>query len=206
MGHLPFPVFATLMSCAAAAGIWWLLSPLSIRLRIPILIACSYEITSGNVFWALAVAAVLGHRFAGAWVIPALTKITPCLGPIWFAARGEWRRLAIFCICLAIVVGASVAANPDAWSDWVSFLSNNSRGGYTGALPVPLEVRVAAAAVITVLAARTDRVWLLPVSMTVATPVFAFAALTMLCAIPRLQAMEQARDRGPAQPSGADRT
>jgi hypothetical protein len=193
MGHLPFPVFATVMSSAAAAGIWWLLAPLSIRLRVPILIACSYEIASGNVFWALAIVAVLGHRFAGAWVFAALTKITPCLGPIWFAARGEWRRLAIFCACLAVAVGVSVAADSDAWVAWFRFLAHNSEGGYTGALPIPVEVRVAAAIAVTVLAARTDRAWLLPVGMTMATPVFAFAALTMLCAIPRLRATEQGR-------------
>jgi hypothetical protein len=186
LGHLPFPAFAILMSGAAAAAIWWLLSPLSIRLRIPLLIACSYEITSGNIFWALAVTAVLGQRFAGAWVFAALTKITPCLGPIWFLARGEWRRLAIFCGCLAIVVGVSLAANAAAWVEWVSFLASESEGGYSGALPVPIELRVAAAVAVTVVAARTDRVWLLPVGMTMATPVFAFAALTMLCAIPRL--------------------
>ncbi|MFL6089548.1 MAG: glycosyltransferase 87 family protein [Aeromicrobium sp.] len=190
-GHLPFPAFATLMSVAATAGIWWLLAPLSLRLRIPILIACSYEITSGNVFWALAISAVLGQRFAGAWVVPALTKITPCLGPVWFAARGEWRRLAIFCGCLAVVVGVSVAANTAAWVDWTSFLAHRSHGGYTGALPVPLAVRVVIAVAVTVLAARTDRVWLLPVGMAMATPVFAFAALTMLCAIPRLRAMQR---------------
>jgi hypothetical protein len=179
------------MSAAAVAGIWWLLLPLSLRLRVPILIACSYEITSGNVFWALAITAVLGQRFAGAWIFAALAKITPCLGPIWFVARGEWRRLAIFCTCLAIVVGVSIAANSEAWMEWVSFLANKSDGGYTGALPIPIGVRVAAAVAVTVMAARTDRVWLLPVGMTMATPVFAFSALTMLCAIPRLREAER---------------
>src|ERR1044072_4558257 len=79
---------------AAGAGIAWLLRPLPLGLAIGGWVACLPEILSGNIFWLLAVTAVVGFAHAGAWCVAAFTKVLPCMGPVWFLARGEWRRLS----------------------------------------------------------------------------------------------------------------
>ena len=56
----------------------------------------------------------------------------------------------------------------------------------------PLVVRLPLAAVLLVFAARTDRRWLVPVCMVLASPVIGWGTFALLAAIPRL------RGRGPA--------
>ena len=59
-----------------------------------------------------------------------------------------------------------------------------------GGIP-PLVVRLPVAAVLLVFAARTDRRWLVPVCMVLASPVIGWGTFALLAAIPRLL------DRGP---------
>ena len=63
----------------------------------------------------------------------------------------------------------SVLISPQAWLDWVDFL-RTSAGDSSGliyltpfAIPFPLAVRFPLALVVVVVAARTDRPWLVPV-------------------------------------------
>jgi hypothetical protein len=53
-------------------------------------------------------------------------------------------------------------------------------------VPVPLIVRLPVAAILVVIAARTDRVWLLLVACTIAVPVLWMASLAPLVAVPKL--------------------
>lgn len=199
LAALPFPAFCAIFMIAPALAFAWLLKPLPRRWAIPFWLMCAWEILTGNVFWLLALVAVLGFRRPGFWVVAALTKISPCVGPVWFLARGEWRKLSVFTACLSIVVLASAAIDPSAWVAWVSFL-HGQLGSTTGTLgaaimPPPI-VRLPLAIAVTVYAARTNRVWLVPVAMVLATPVLATASLTMLTAIPRL--MQASRQLGTA--------
>ena len=91
---LPWAVFCAVFVGAAALGIAWLVRPLPLVLAVGAWLACLPEILSGNIFWLLAVMAVVGFSHASAWCVAAFTKVLPCLGPVWFLARGEWRRLA----------------------------------------------------------------------------------------------------------------
>jgi Glycosyltransferase family 87 len=196
--QLPWHAFLTLWMLAEAAAFVWLLAPLGWRWGIPMLCLCLIEITVGNIYSFLAVAAVIGMRHPAAWALPLLTKITPGLGPIWFAARREWRALAQSLGTTAAIAAVSFAVAPHLWVEWARFLLAN-----TGSSQWFLPLRVCGAVVLTVVAAAKRRSWLLAPAMLLANPVVVhgWMALSLLAAIPRLRAGYE--DRGDAQGFGA---
>ena len=153
---LPWPVFGVLWSLLAVAAFTWLLRPLGWRWVFPLLLCCSLEIISGNVFWLLALAAALGlgqhPRCGAAWSVVALTKVTPALGPVWFAVRREWRHLAVSAAVTAAVVGVSWALSPDLWAAWLDFLLDHEASDEAVGSPVlpPLLLRAPVALALTV--------------------------------------------------------
>jgi hypothetical protein len=205
---LPWAVFCAVFVGAAGAGIAWLVRPLPLVLAVGAWLACLPEILSGNIFWLLAVMAVVGFSHPSAWCVAAFTKISPCVGPVWFLVRGEWRQLASFAASALALLMISVLLSPQAWLDWVDFL-RASAGDSSGlvylspfAVPFPLVLRVPLALAVVVFAARTDRPWLVPVSMLLASPVIGWGSFALLAAIPRLRGLgspEPARDRGSAR-------
>ena len=207
LAYLPWPVFGVLWSVAVTAALVWLLRPLGWRWVGPLVLCCSLEIISGNIFALLAVAAVLGlgdrPRSGAAWVVPGLTKITPTLGPLWFLVRGEWRHLLVGAATTAAVVAVSWTISPGLWADWLAFLLRYEQSTQpVGSAYVPaLLYRLPVAVVLTVYAARSDRRWLVPVAMVLAVPVTGPAALVMLAAIPRLRAQRPAKRSGPQRPA-----
>lgn len=195
--HLPWPVFAGFFIAVNAIGLAWLLRPLPATLAIPLWLAGSQEVMSGNVFIPMAIAAVLGMRLPHLWAFVALTKITPCLGPVWFAARGEWSALAKVVATTAGLAVVSAVVAPDLWRDWIGFLLDQARisDGAVGYefIPGPL-YRLPVAVLLVAWAARTDRVWVLPVAMVLATPFIWNGSFTLLAAIPRLTAAARGAD------------
>ena len=201
LSQASWPVFAGSFIAVNAIGLAWLLRPLPLTLAVPLWLAGSQEVLSGNVFIPMAIVAVLGMRLPHLWSFVALTKVTPCLGPIWFAARGEWASVLKAAGTTLVVMSVSWLAAPDLWSDWIRFLIDQAGiadgpAGY-GFIPGPL-YRLPLAIVLVVVAARTNRVWLLPVAMLVATPFIWNGSLTLLAAIPRLNAASRADS--PASP------
>ncbi len=190
---LPWPVFCLLLVGAAAAGILWLSRPLPPVLAVGMWLFCLPEILSGNIFWLLAVMTVLGFTRGSPWCVAAFTKVLPCLGPVWFLARGEWRHLAGFVAASAALLAASFAVSPGEWVNWIEFLrdsaSDSSGKVYLTLFTVtfPLMARLPLALVVAVVAARTDRRWLLPVAMLLASPVVGWGTFALLAAIPRLR-------------------
>jgi hypothetical protein len=199
VAQLPWPLFCALFVVISAIGIAWLVAPTGRQWAPALWLACLPETLSGNIYWALAMAAVLGFRFAGAWALAALTKITPALGPVWFIARGELRRAAVS-VGTTVSLGAlSYLLAPDLWQQWFDFLRSNL-GVTTGSVgsrlfPGPV-VRVPIAIALTAWAARTDRVWVLPVTMVLASPVIGLGTFALLTAIPRLRATSDAGSTG----------
>lgn len=191
--QLPWPVFAAVSVVLPALAFAWLLRPMSWRWGVPLWLAMLPETVNGNIFWLLAVVAAVGLQRPGAWAIAALTKITVCLGPIWFVARREWANLTRSLLVLALIVAISAALDPGAWRDWLEFLwqSRDQAGGETTmALLPPLVIRLPLAVALVVFAARTNRRWLIPVAMVLGTPVLFMTAFTMLAAVPRLAAAD----------------
>ena len=198
LAHTTWPLFASVFVVVNAVGLAWLLKPLSATLAIPLWLAGSQEMLSGNIFIPMAIVAVFGMRLPQLWAFVALTKITPCLGPLWFAARREWSALAraLGASIAAVLVSALTA--PELWQEWLAFLMHQARlaDGAVGYAFIPGPTyRIPVAVAVVVWAARTNRVWLLPVAMVLATPFIWDGSFTLLAAIPRLMA-----DR----PSGTD--
>ena len=192
---LPWPVFCAVLVGAAGAGVLWLSRPLPPVLAVGMWLFCLPEILSGNVFWLLAVLTVVGFSRGSPWCVAAFTKVLPCLGPVWFLVRREWRQLAGFVAVSAALLVVSVAISPGEWVDWIDFL-RDSAGDSSGnvyltplTLTFPLAARLPLALVVAVVAARTDRRWLLPVAMLVASPVVGWGSFALLAAIPRLRGM-----------------
>ncbi|MDR6862234.1 glycosyltransferase family 87 protein [Phycicoccus sp. 3266] len=186
--QLPWPVFCGLFVAAAALGTAWLLRPLRRSVGIPLWFAFTPEILSGNIYWLLAVVAVVGVRRGYPWVLPALTKVLPTPGPLWFLLRGEWRRFWAFGGALVAVTALSVAMTPELWRQWVAFLTEH--GGDTGAASLgfvpPLWVRLPAALAVLVWGARRNRPWVLAPVMLLSTPVVGMGSFALLAAIPQL--------------------
>ena len=126
--HLPWPVFCALFIGAAALSIAWLVRPLPLPLAIGMWLFCTPEIFSGNVFWLLALATVAGFTRGSPWCVAAFTKVVPCLGPVWFALRGEWRRLGGFVVTFVALFAVSYAIGPSLWHEWWDFLVSNAGG------------------------------------------------------------------------------
>jgi hypothetical protein len=198
LAQLPWPVFCGLWLTMVAAIYCWLLAPLPSEWRWPLLLFCTMDILSGNVWSLFALVLVFGMRFPAAWALPLLTKITPGVGPLWFLARREWRSLAIALGATALIALLSFLVAPDAWRDWVRLLLHpetfrtpgrvDLMPGFHPRLAFLLAVQLPVVAAVTVWAARTDRPWLLAVAMFAASPVFNLNALVLLAAIPRMRA------------------
>lgn len=202
LAQLPWPVFGLVWCLAATSAYLYLFLPLGWRWALPLTLCCTPDILIGNIFWLLALVAAFGLRRPALWAVPALTKITPALGPVWFLVRREWRALAISAAATAVVAGLSFAVDPGLWAGWFTFLHHNSGQNDRGVSLVvpPLLVRLPVAVVVVAWCARTDRRWGLPAGMILATPAFGVAAFTVLAALPRLAAREN-EPEGPTNAS-----
>jgi Glycosyltransferase family 87 len=182
---MSWPWFVTVWLVAETSALAWLVAPLRWRWRIPLLVLAMPEVAMGNIYGFLGVAAVAGLRRPEAWAFPLLTKVTPGgVGLLWFAARGEWSKVARAATFTCALSALSFVITPGLWREWVSFLIDH--GGDTGAR-VPLLLCVAG--ILTVVAARSNQRWLLSVAMMIAVPTFTGKNkdLAMLVAAPRLQ-------------------
>ena len=208
LGFLPWPVFQGVWFAAQAAVLAWLLTPLGWRRGLTVAPFFVAELLLGNVYLFLAAVLVLAVRGRpGALVLPLLTKVTPAVVGLWFVVRGDWRAVRSAAVALAVVVGVSVALDPQAWPRWFEFLASNAGTGGPWFL-----VRFVVATALVVFAARTGRAWLLAPALLLACPVFqAFSPYTVLGAVPRLllwqrsQAEELGAEQQEAIVAGHDR-
>jgi len=147
------------------------------------------ELYHGNVHLLVAAAIALGYRHPWTWAFVLLTKVTPGIALLWFAVRREWRSLAIAVGATAVVAGVSFLFYPGAWTDWIRFLASTPEGGSVAQfqIPVPLWLRLPAAAILVAWGARTDRHWTVPVAAALALPVLWVSGMAILGAIGRLR-------------------
>jgi hypothetical protein len=189
IAQLPWPAFSIVWSLAATAAVVWLALGASRVWVVPLILLGTFEVLTGNVNWILALVAVFGLRHPGLWTVALLTKVTPALGPVWFLARGEWRKFFVAAGWAVAVSVGSFALAPDLWREWWDFLSTHagSSTDKVGAtfLP-PLVVRIPLVLAFVVWGARTNRVWTLPVGMALLSPVSGIGQLVVLLAVPRL--------------------
>ncbi len=188
LAQLPWPVFSGIWMLAAALTLAFLLKPLGWRLAVPLWMLCTPEIILGNIFWLFALVVAFGLRVPALWVFVFLTKISPAIGPIWFAVRREWKNLFVTVMATVGVVTISVLIEPDAWLTWIEFLRTHlgSTTSQVGGLSLPPVVRIPAAVVLIIWGALRTKYWTIPAAMVLATPVFGVAALVAFAGLPRL--------------------
>jgi Glycosyltransferase family 87 len=190
---LPWPAFVTVWSSLLVACLAWLTWPMGRKWGPLVFVLClPTAITIGNVDGFLAVVAALGLRRSGMWVLPALTKVVPTMGPLWFAARREWRPLAKWGLLLALLIGVSAAANPGLWVQWADFV-RTAPPPAVGRAYGPLWIRAAGATALVIWGARSDRRWTIPVAMVLASPLPGPQTLVILTALGRLHVPQRGR-------------
>lgn len=188
---LPWPVFLAAWTTILLLAARWLVGP---RLWPLAILVAAPEIAGGNVHLLLAVAIVAGFRWPAAWAFVLLTKVTPGVGLLWFAVRGEWGRLGVALGATAAVVVGSFAIDPSAWARWMDVLvsSAGKTPGTWAAIGIPLVLRFPVAVALVTWGARTDRRWTVPAAAMVALPALWFGGLAMLLAIIPLRGREDA--------------
>lgn len=180
---LPLPVLQALwfgLQLAALrylAGRWFLAA----IILPPVWIDMMY----GNIVLLLAAMTAAGMRYPWLWTFGLLTKVTPAVGLVWFAARREWQALAACVVATGALVLMSVAVlGPGPWAEWLGLLVHwSALPAPPGAIAVPASLRLVAATVLVAWGARTDRQWVVPVGVTLAMPSLwpvAFAPLLAL--------------------------
>nr|WP_238338452.1 glycosyltransferase 87 family protein [Pedococcus badiiscoriae] len=188
LATLPWRAFQLLWLVAQVGVLAWLLAPLGWRHALSIAPLFVTELLLGNLYFFFAAALVLAVRgSSGALALPLLTKIAPGVVGLWFIARREWRKAAQAVLMTLAVVAVSAAFDPDAWVRWISFVHSSSGSG-----GVVLYGRLALAVAMVVLAAKTDRAWLLAPAMLLACPVLGgYGPLAILAAIPGLRSADR---------------
>jgi hypothetical protein len=177
---LSWPWFVTVylglnLAAVAALGRRW--APALILCFPPVLL----ELANANIHLFMALAVWAGMRWPGAWSVLLLTKVTPGIGVVWFAARREWRNLALALGTTAIVVGVGFVIAPGLWSEWVRALALQAQMAQVGDLP-SLVIRLPIAAAVVWFAARTDRAWLVPIGCLLAMPTIWLQSTALLAA------------------------
>jgi len=171
-------MFLTVWAGVLMATLLVLTGPVLFVFALPV---AFFEIWGGNVHLLIALAIVVGFRWPGTWSFVLLTKVTPGIGLLWFAARREWRKLAIALGTTAAIVGVSLAIDPNLWRSWIELLVREASGTASqGHIPIPLLWRLPFAAALAIYAGRTDRKWLLPVVAFLAMPVLWWGSLSVL--------------------------
>ena len=137
LGRFSWPAFAALWELSMLAAALWLLAPLPLRWRVPLLLLTAPEFASGNIHLFLAVAIALGLRFPGSWALVLLTKVSPGVGLLWFVVRGEWKKLATALgWTLALRASRTLQHPPSGPSDFISGSPITTwPGAVTGAFP-----------------------------------------------------------------------
>jgi hypothetical protein len=185
---LEWPIFLAVWVGIEVAVLVWLLKPLRLRWSVPIFLCCLPELVVGNVNVLLAGAAVIGMRVPATWAVPLLTKVTPGIGLLWFAFRGEWRRFLLGAASTAIIVLVSYSLDPSAWSAWAKFLLGQRQGTEDGIYGLVLRCLLAAA--VLAVGAWKRQAWCIAPAMLLTSPILVnLPALALLTSIPRLSHM-----------------
>jgi hypothetical protein len=152
---------------------------------IDLLAVPRHYLSSGNIFLPMTLAVVVGFRWPWTYSFLLLTKVTPGVGLLWFLARREWRNLFVALAATGAIVLVSFTFSSNLWFDWINVLRSNSGNAEPSfAMHVlPLVPRLAIASVMTVVAARYNARWVVPIAAMIALPYIPDTALIMLLGV-----------------------
>ncbi len=185
-GLLPWWLFLTLWTAVLVACLAWLGGRWTLVLMAFPLVAL--ELYHGNIHLLMAAAVALGFRYPAAWSFVLLTKVTPGIGLLWFAARREWRSLLLALGATAMLVGVSLVVAPHLWPAWWATVATSAGEPAELAIPPPLPVRLIMAAALVTWGARTDRAWTVGIAAMLSLPnLWPHGLVLALAAVPALQ-------------------
>lgn len=174
-----------LLSWPQFLAVWTvvLIATLAVLLGRRTLAVCAFvgvpmSIYQGNIDILIAAAIVIAGRWPAAWAFPILTKATPALGLLWYAVRREWRPLGIAIGVTTLIALPTLILVPDAWGLYLRSMVDNAAASEAGWLAP----RLLASTALVVLAARTDRPWLLAVAIALAQPAFSLRSASVAIA------------------------
>lgn len=183
---LPFPAFHAVWLTLLVASLAWLVGPLLALLLIVVPVTnVLAEVVIGNIHVLIAASIIVGLRWPAAWAFPALTKVTPGIGILWFIARREWRAAGIAVIATALVVIMSYVLAPQAWLEWLSWLTNRPEPPPNPDQLLPwavLPVRLLVSSGLILFAAPRNWTWLLPLAIWLSLPIIWYNSLVILAA------------------------
>lgn len=191
---LPWEGFYAIWLGILTVALFWMARPWLSCLLFPmvflttgffLLLVPRHALSSGNIALLMSLAVVAGFRWPSAYAFLLLTKITPAVGLLWFLARREWRNLALALGSTAVIVAVSYVFAPSLWADWIQDIRNNA--GYPEPSfayhILPLAPRLVIAAVMTVVGARFNARWVVPIAAFIALPYIWDTSLIMLVAV-----------------------
>lgn len=194
LGWMPYPAFLTLWTGLLLGALAWLgRGWAALLFLVPFVFL---EVLAGNIQLLLAGALVLGFRWPASWAFILLTKVTPGVGLLWFAARREWRAIGVALGATLVIAGCSFVLAPGAWTEWLERLAIEGQRvdpGPWAALAGPLWARLTVAGCISVWAGVRGLRWPLAVAVTIALPNPSPQALSVLVALVPLMAMDRER-------------
>ena len=182
--QLPWEAFYVFWTLMLLAALLFLVGPMLIGYTLLLFYPAALAIANGNVHLFLAVAVAVGLRVGWPWSALMLTKVTPAVGLLWFAIRGEWRQVRQAVLACLFIAGISLIIAPGLWVDWFGVLVNSV--GRPGAWPVadiPLLVRLPVGAAIIAVAAWRGARWLLAVGVIAVLPMIALESGVLLLTI-----------------------
>lgn len=201
---MPWDVFRILWIAAGSAAMIWLLWPLPVPLRWAAITLACYFALGANADWIVALGLGLSLRHPAAWAALLLTKVTPGIGVLWFAVRGEWRNLGIMLGTTAAIVLVSVVFAPHLWIEWITVLMrsvpHSAHGEIFGLQTPSLLWRLPIALALVVSGARRGWVWVLPVAALLAQADVWAITLVFFTSLPRLLTSPLAASRRSSLP------
>lgn len=170
---LPFEVFTLLLRAAEMLVLIAVAGPaVGLTLFIP---AVAIELNAANINLLIVGAVLIGFRYPWAWAFVFLTKVTPGVGILWFAVRGEWRSFAIALGATLAFAIASWLAAPNLWHQYFAALGAAGDSSIFG-----IGWRLPLAAIVVVWGARNDHRWALMVAVFLALPRWYFLSPVVL--------------------------
>jgi hypothetical protein len=178
-----FPTFATLVMAGQVAGLAYLVKPpIALALMAAQVPVIWYTVTGGGLDLIAAAIFALALSRPALWSILLLSKVTPGIGVAWHLFRGEWRSLAIAVLAtLAVAVPALILFPAEWWTFGQHLLIDAHDDGIAR---TPVAIRIALALALIGYAARTDRIYLVPVGVALVAHTQAGGYLIALAAIP----------------------
>ena len=192
---LSFEAFQAFWTLLIGAALLWLTGPWALLFLVIPMVAS--DLYLGNIHVLLAAAVVAAFRWPALWAIPLLTKPSCGVGLLWYVVRGEWLRLASAIGTTGVIAGFTFVIAPDLWPRWIAYVLETGVAPSVGAahwVPIPLLLRLPAAALLVTWGARTDRPWTVPVAAMLGLPVLWMVGLAMLAGAFAVSAWGPLRD------------